>query len=181
MILRPALFAACAAAVVTTVGCSLPPVTTTEQSLTVRYTDFLPGAVSGATLPLVPAFSDQKAPVSDIPVPAEAKMLKLSSLKLNLSFENAGPVPLTLKLYLSRAGVDPYSTPALGGEAAAIELPRDGGKATRSFDLDPTLLQESTLRLGTTFSSPGTNSPATLSDDARVIVKHSITASAKLF
>lgn len=179
--MRYALFAAAAVAVVSTAACSLPPVTTTEQTLSVPYSSVIPGGGNGATLPLVPAFSDQKAPASDIPVPAEAKMLKLSSLKLNLSFQNTGALPLTLKFYLSRPAVDPYTTTALGGDQAAIELAANGGTASRSFDIDPTLLQESSLKLGVTFSSGGSTGPVSFSDDAKVIVKHSVTASAKLF
>lgn len=166
-------------------SCGLPPITTTEQSLTIKYSNFVPGFANG--VPLItglPGFADKSAPPTTIPLPGEARTVKLNSVALNLKLRNSGPIPLRIKLFLSREAVDPYTTEALGGTDALIELPRgmaEGVEVRKTFPIDPSLLQEQNLKLGYTFGSPGTNESVTFTDADAVTVKHSVTVQAKLF
>ena len=170
------------AAAATLASCGLPPITTSEQSITIKYDTFIPTGV-----PIItgfPAFSDQKAPATTIPLPAEARTVKLNSVILNLKMRNTGPIPLRIKLYLSREAVDPYSVPPLGGEQSQIDLPAkapEGTEVTKNFPVDVTLLQEQNLKLGYTFGSPGTSEPVQFSDADAVYVRHSVTVQPKLF
>lgn len=177
--------AAALVAAATVASCGLPPITTSEQSITIKYSNFVPGFANG--LPLVtglPAFADQKADPSTIPLPAEAHTIKLTSVMLNLKMRNTGPLPLRIKLYLSKDGVDPYTTPALGGDQAQIDLPAhaaEGQNVTKNFAIDPALLQENQLKLGYTFGSPGTSQTVTFTDADAVYVGYSVTVQPKLF
>lgn len=160
-------------------GCSLPPVTTSEQSITIPYDTIVP---AGLTSPIgLPGFSDRQAPASTFPVPGEARNVKLSSVNLNLKMQNTGPVPLRIKLYLAPPGADVYASAPLGGDQAQIDLPANGGTATKVFPIDPALLQNEKLQLGYTFGSPGTSEPVTFTGDDKVVVTHSVTAAVKLF
>jgi hypothetical protein len=174
--------AAALVAVASLASCGLPPITTAEQSITIKYDTFIPKGV-----PIItgfPAFADQKAPASTIPLPGEARSIKLNSVILNLKMRNSGPIPLRIKLFLSKSSVDPYSTPALGGDQAQIDLPAraaEGQDTSKNFPIDPALLQEPELKLGYTFGSPGTSEPVTFQDSDAVYVRHSVTVQPKLF
>ena len=118
-------------------SCGLPPITTTEQSLTIKHSNFVPNFANG--VPLItglPGFADKSAPPTTIPLPGEARTVKLNSVALNLKLRNSGPIPLRIKLFLSREAVDPYTTEALGGTEALIELPRgmaEGVEVRKTF------------------------------------------------
>lgn len=169
------------ASAATFAGCSLPPVTTSETQFAVKYNLIVPSAANGVPLPLVPAFSEQKPPATEFPVPKEAKAIKLSSVNLNLKMQNTGPLPLKIKIYLSRANVDPYTTAPLGGDAPEIDLPAQSAEVSKVFVIDTALLTEEKLKLGYSFSSAGSSSPVTIQDTDQVNVKYSITAAVKLF
>lgn len=169
------------AASATFVGCSLPPVTTSETQFAVKYNVIVPSAANGVPIPVVPAFSDQKPPATEFPVPKEAKTVKLSTVNLNLKMQNNGPLPLKIKVYLSRASVDPYTTAPLGGDQGVIELPARGNEVAKVFPIDVALLAEEKLKLGYSFSSDGSSSPITVTDSDQVNVKYSVTAAVKLF
>lgn len=172
-------------AAATLASCGLPPITTSEQSITIPYNGFVPSITYG--VPLVtglPAFQDRQAGPTTIPLPGEARAVKLNSVNLNLKMRNTGPIPLRIKLFLSREGVDPYTTPALGGDQAQIDLDRnmtDGQFVTKTFSIDPALLQEQSIKLGYTFGSPGTSESVTFTADDKVEVRHSVTVQPKLF
>ena len=160
-------------------GCSLPPVTTSEQSITVPYNTIIP---AGLTSPLgLPGFSDKQGTPSTFPVPGEARNVKLASVNLNLKMQNTGPIPLRIKLYLAAPGTDVYSTTPLGGEGAQIDLPANGGTAQHVYAIDPALLKNEQIQLGYTFGSPGTSEPVTFTEDDKVVVTHSVSAAVKLF
>lgn len=168
-------------AIAAVAGCALPPVTTPEESFSIPYNTLLP---PGVTLVLgVPPFADQKAPATTLPVPKEARAVKLNTVTLNLKLQNTGPVPLRIRLYLSAEAVDPYSTTPLGGPDAQIELPPNSpAEVAKSFPLDPTLLTTNEkLKLGYTFGSPGTTQPVTTTGDDKVLVKYSVQAAVKVF
>jgi hypothetical protein len=172
------------AALVTTASlfaCTLPPVQTPEQSFTVKYSQFIPSAMYGVPLPTVPAIDPQKAPVSTVPVPAEAHTVKLASVILNLKLQNNGPIPLQVKIFLSGESTDPYSQPALGGDQAQIDLPAKGPEVSKSFPIDTALLQQQNLKLGFTFGSPGAPGPITFQDSDSVVAKESTTIQVKVF
>lgn len=162
----------------TAAACSLPPVSFDAGTVTVRYSDFLPQGV-----PIVtgfPSFSDRRGPAQTIPVAREARSVNLSSVTLNLRLQNTGPIPLNVKLYLSPESQDPYATAPLGGENALIELPARSGEVTRSFSIDPALTKQERLKLGYTFSSPGTQESVTIQESDAVIVKTSVAAQVKV-
>lgn len=163
-------------------GCALPPVNTPDQTITVKYSMFVPPVAQGVPLPTgLPGFNDRSAPPTTVPVPKEAKTFKLASLVLNLKAKNTGPIPLQVKLYLSPDSVDPYTTAPLGGDNPVIELPRGGAETSKSFPIDVSLLAGDALKLGYTFSSPGTNETVTFQESDAVTVTYSLAAQAKLF
>jgi hypothetical protein len=169
------------AAVSAFVGCSLPPVTTSEQQFAVKYNMIVPSATNGVPIPLVPGFSDQKPPATTFPVPKEAKSVKLSSVNLNLKMQNTGPLPLKIKIYLSPANVDPYTQAPLGGDAPEIDLPAASPEVSKVFSIDPALLTQENLKLGYSFSSAGSQQAVTFKDTDQVNVKYSVAAAVKLF
>ena len=162
-------------------SCGLPPITTGEQSFTIPYSMFVPSFARGLPVP-IPAFPGAKAPATTLPLPGEARTVRFSSVNLNLKLRNTGPLPLSIKLYLSPDGVDPYTTAPLGGDQPVIELPAKGTEdVSRSFSIDPALLQSPQLKLGYTFSSPGSGGLVTFTEDDAVLVRHSVTLQPKLF
>ena len=173
---------AAAVAVTSLASCGLPPITTSEQSITIKYDTFIPKGV-----PIItgfPAFADQKGPASTIPIPGEARAVKLNSVVLNLKMRNSGPIPLSIKLYLSPESTDPYTVAPLGGDQASIELPAhaaEGADVVKNFAIDPALLQQTSLKLGYTFGSPGTSEAVKFTDSDAVYVRHSVTVQPKLF
>lgn len=173
--------AAALVATATFAGCSLPPVTTSETQFAVKYNVIVPSAANGLPLPMVPAFSEQKPPATTFPVPKEAKTIKLSSVNLNLKMQNTGPLPLKIKIYLSKASADPYATAPLGGDAPEIDLPARSAEVSKVFPIDVALLAEENLKLGYSFSSPGSSEAITIQDSDQVNVKYSVTAAVKLF
>lgn len=176
------LFGAALAAVAFA-GCSLPPVTTQEQSVTIPYEMFTGGLIPPGTVSPIglPGFSDRQAPPSTFPVPGEARNVKLNTVTLNLKLLNTGPVALRLKLFLAAPGTDVYTTQPLGGDQAQIDLAPNGGSATKNFPIEPSLLQNEKLQLGYTFGSPGSSEPVEFTGDDKVVVTHSVTAQVKLF
>jgi hypothetical protein len=177
------MIAACAVALSgTALACSLPPYTTPAQNVTVKYSMFVPPVAQGIPIPTgLPAFADRQAPATTFPLPKEAQTFNLSSVTLNLSMQNTGPLPLRIKIYLSRESVDPYSTAPLGGDQPEIELPAKGPVVAKSLPIDPALMKEQKLKLGYTFGSPGTNQTVTFQESDSVLVSYSVTAQAKLF
>jgi hypothetical protein len=172
-----------ASAVLATAACTLPPYTVNGVPFTVKYSMFVPSFATG--IPLVtglPAFADRPAPSSTIDVPAEAKQFKLTALDLVLNMSNTGPVPLRIKIFLARTSEpDVYKTTPLGGDQAAIDLPRGGATVNKTLPIDPALLQEQKLALGYTFGSPGTTESVTFKDTDAVTIGYSIRATAKIF
>jgi hypothetical protein len=173
---------AAVATLATLASCGLPPITTSEQSITIKYDTFIPKGVPVITG--FPAFSDQKGPASTIPVPGEARAIKLNTVVLNLKMRNTGPIPLRIKLFLSGESTDPYTVAPLGGDQATIDLPAraaENAEVVKNFAIDPALLQQSALKLGYTFGSPGTSESVTFTDNDAVYVRHSVTVQPKLF
>jgi hypothetical protein len=166
-------------------GCNLPPYTTPEQSFAVKYSMFVPDIAQGVPLLTgLPGFADKTAPSSTVPVPKEAKTLKLASLDLNLRMRNTGPLPLRIKLFLGREALtdkELYATSPLGGDQGTIDLPRGGNSdVNKVFPIDVGLLQEQNLKLGYSFGSPGTQDSVTFKDTDQVDIGYSIKAIAKL-
>lgn len=176
---------ALALAAATLAACNLPPYTTPEQTFAVKYKMFVPEVAQG--IPLVtglPGFEDRTAPSSTVPVPKEAKTLKLASLELNLRMRNTGPLPLRIKLFLGREALtdtELYKQAPLGADQGQIDLPRGGNSdVVKVFPIDTALLQEQNLKLGYSFGSPGTQDSVTFKDTDQVDVGYSIKAVAKL-
>lgn len=166
-------------AVATLAACTLPPITTPETSFTVKYETFIPSMQSNVSLPLFPAVPEVAVPASTIPVPKEAKSVKLETVMLNLKLKNTGPLPLKLKIYLSNATEDPYTKAPLG-DATGLDLPKGGLEVTKTFPLDVALLQAESLKLGIRVSSPGVNEPVTFKPEDAITVTQSVKVTAKL-
>ena len=164
-----------AATLAAAAGCSIP-YTTPEQTISVPYSTFVPSAAAGATLPMLPAFSDQKAPPTSFPVPAEAKKFKLEALALLLKMKNTGALPLRMTLFLDKAGGDVYAKPPIGNP---IELGA-GSSADATLTLDPALLQADQLQLGYKFGSAGSTTPVTIKDTDKIEVIYKIDVKAKI-
>jgi hypothetical protein len=163
----------------TLVACSLPSITTQFQTFNIRYSSFLPGANNQAdfNIPMLPKFDDQQAPASSIPVPSGASGVPLGELLLTLRVNNDGPIPLSIKMYVSK-DQDPYQSAPLGNEAFEIPAKQT---VTKSFSLDPNIVKEPQLYLGYKFSSAGSTAPLTISARDNIAVSYSIKATPKLF